>query len=159
MTQASFPKCQTVNTTAFAGCGMTVADFPACTTLGSQAFRQCPELMEAHFTGFTGQMPQGVFASCPNLYYVEFKDITGMGDNSKLQAGPFYNCAALATLDFGTRTVNTIPDYTYASDTRDIFYGVPSSCRIIVPDSLYTEWTQNSNWTRRFNTIVRRSNA
>lgn len=49
----------------------------------------------------------------------------------------FKSCSQLKVIDFRGRTDSTIPS---VSSTDD-FNGVPSNCKVVIPDSLYDAWT------------------
>jgi hypothetical protein len=53
----------------------------------------------------------------------------------------FYNCTSLEVVDFrGATAVPTLSGTT-------AFKNVPTTCKVVIPDSLYSTWTSATNWS------------
>ena len=77
--------------------------------------------------------------------------IVGSGIN-KLENGVFQNCTSLEVIDFSSaKAVPTITSY------WGNFSGVPTTCKIVVPDSLYDTWINATNWSAVTQTFVKAS--
>ena len=63
----------------------------------------------------------------------------------------FYNCYGMAYYDF--RALTSVPTLS----TTDAFGSIPSDCKIVVPDSLYSSWTTATNWSTYASQIVKAS--
>lgn len=63
----------------------------------------------------------------------------------------FGNCYSLSCIDFSHHT--SIP--TLAK--TNAFTGIPSDCKIIVPDALYDEWVAATNWSTYASYIIKKS--
>ncbi len=72
-------------------------------------------------------------------------------DVISIGADAFYGCY---TLKYVTFLFNTIVPTLSASDT---FSYAPSDCQIVVPDSLYDEWVQATNWAALSSQIIKAS--
>ena len=75
------------------------------------------------------------FADCTSLASVSLPAATNIAFYA------FYGCTRLASVDFGA-TLSSVP----VLDV-DAFNGVPTSCKIIVPDSQYDAWIAATNWS------------
>lgn len=75
-----------------------------------------------------------VFNACNNLISVK------IGQNlTSIASYAFYRCGKLAIVDFRSATqVPTVQSYS--------FRNVPTSCKFIIPDSLYDSWITATNW-------------
>lgn len=89
----------------------------------------------------------GTFSDCPNLEMVKMPQVDSWSER------PFYNCTSLKLIDFRGRTKDTIPSV----DEYDPFDGIPSTCKIVVPDRLYDSWITTSRWTEIASQIVKES--
>jgi hypothetical protein len=63
----------------------------------------------------------------------------------------FQNCYGVAFYDFSQHTV--VPTLS----ATNVFNNIPSDCKIIVPDALYDEWINATNWTTYASKIVKAS--
>lgn len=65
----------------------------------------------------------------------------------------FAYCTSLELIDFSDATA--VP----ALSNTNAFTNVPSTCKIVVPDSLYTSWRAATNWSNSSikNMIVKKS--
>ena len=84
---------------------------------------------------------EGGVSDCPNLERVEFgADLEAINywsfnNNTKCKEYDFTRCTRVPALNF--------------DDEWDAysFQGMPSDCKMIVPDDLFDEWSQATNWT------------
>jgi hypothetical protein len=63
----------------------------------------------------------------------------------------FGNCWGMAYYDF--RTSKSVPTLS----NTNAFSGIPSDCKIVVPDSLYDTWVAATNWSTYANNIIKAS--
>jgi hypothetical protein len=105
------------------------------TSIGGQAFAFCYALTTGSFPSVT-TVGIAAFSYCSSLASVSFPAATSIGRS------PFYNCTSLASVDFGDTPRSDVP--TLGSGA---FSGVPTSCKIIVPDAQYDAWTAASGWS------------
>lgn len=63
----------------------------------------------------------------------------------------FSNCYGMAYYDF--RASKSVPTLS----STNAFYNIPSDCKIVVPDSLYSSWTTATNWSTYASKIVKAS--
>ena len=68
-----------------------------------------------------------------------------------LYAGAFDRCISVQYYDFSTH--NKVPTL----ERSNVFYGIPSECKIIVPDNLYDEWIVTTNWSIYADYIIKKS--
>jgi len=119
-----------VNNFAFGSCpSLTSVSFPTVTSIGPEAFSGCTSLVSVSLPSTTS-IDGGVFQGCTSLASVHLPAMTSTGD------GAFYNCTSLASINFGATPRASVPTL-----GNDAFIGVPSSCKIIVPDAQYNAWT------------------
>jgi hypothetical protein len=78
------------------------------------------------------------FAECTNL-----KKVVLGKTSSKITASTFWfgNCTSLEVIHFKEAT--GVPTLSGTS----AFTGVPSTCKVVIPDALYDEWTNKTNWS------------
>lgn len=69
---------------------------------------------------------------------------------SLIKEEAFYNCTLMQYCDFSTH--NSIPTLESSA-----FGGIPSTCKIIVPDALYDEWIAATNWSDIADHIIKKS--
>lgn len=76
------------------------------------------------------------FLGCSNMTRIELpQSIT------EIDSTAFYNCTSLELIDFrGATGVPTL-------SSTNAFNQVPSTCKIVIPDSLYDTWTNATNWS------------
>ena len=141
-----------------------------CSAYGAttESFKNCTALEYCHFPenfventnntgGYTGiqtQIPDNFFNGCSSMKRVRFpNNITKYGNLV------CYNCAALTTVILGTgsTTMQSIVSNTWTGDlvilnpnavvTYELSYGQPAAANIYVPDALYTQYKNATNWS------------
>jgi hypothetical protein len=88
-------------------------------------------------------IPQGVtsigtyaFNQCSSLASVVIpQGVTSIGNNA------LASCSGMAYYDF--RQCTSVPTLGGTS----VFSGIPSDCKMVVPDSLYDTWIAATNWS------------
>jgi hypothetical protein len=78
-----------------------------------------------------------MFWYCPNLTKVKLQ---GISKKLTTTSQWFYECTSLELIDF--RGATGVPKLS----STNAFTNVPSTCKIVIPDSLYDEWTTATNW-------------
>lgn len=104
------------------GVGRSVIGFSGCTALEAIEFPQGV----TYINGFIG---------CSALARATFP-------STLTYLGGFQNCTALKIMDF--RAAASVP--TLNAD----FYGLPSDCRVVIPDELYDSWKTQSKWNSSY---------
>lgn len=129
---------------AFSNCSaLTSVTVPSSvTTIGNRIFTTCTKLTTATINArITSGNGTGMFYGCTKLTKVTYNaNVEYVGTYT------YYNCKALQVVDFRKNT--SVP--TLAS--TNILYSAPSTCKIVVPDSLYNSWITATNWS--YSTIV-----
>ena len=89
-----------------------------------------------------------MFRSCKKLKKVKLQGVSSKIINTTQW---FYNCTSLEVVDFrGATGVPTLSD-------TNAFYNVPTTCKVVIPDSLYDTWTNATNWSAISVTWVKES--
>ena len=86
-----------------------------------------------------------MFSNCYSLSSIVIPSgVTSIGSYA------FQNCYGMAFYDFSTHTaVSTLSN-------TNAFTGIPSDCKIIVPDSLYDAWKAATNWSTYASKIIKK---
>ncbi len=110
------------------------------------------------------------FYDCDNIKQIKLK-----GDLESLPSYTFYYCSGVESVILNTPNLGEIGSYCFSSCTRVIYYNftklnnvptlnninafqyIPDYCQIIVPDSLYDEWINATNWSTLSDHIVKES--
>lgn len=88
----------------------------------------------------------GAFLRCNHLQNITFpNNVISIG------GGAFAECISMEYYDFSSH--ETIP--ILGNDM--VFSDIPSTCKIIVPDSLYDEWIVAENWSTYADNIIKKS--
>lgn len=104
-------------------------------------------------------VPQDVFSGCTSLSEVSFRD-----NSISVGSSAFYNCYSLTTLSFpevvtsiGSNAFNgcyslDLYDFTKATsiptlNNANAFSNTSTSKHIIVPNELYLDWVEATNWS------------
>lgn len=164
LVQAVFPECTSIgNSNTFSGCSrLEVLSIPKVETIPQQFGNNLAGLQQLYLNAAAG-ISSDTFASCANLVYVKFDNCSSFYSGSKNTNPAFDGCTALLTIDFGDYSSNTVPNLPFSTSNSSYypFAGAPSSCRVVVPDSMYESWIASSGWTGRFTSsrIIRKSNS
>lgn len=118
---------------------VTEVDLPIATQINAYAFRTCKSITRVNAPLATN-IGNYAFKENYGLINVKLSSVTKMG------YGSFYSCTKLAIVDF--RNVTQVP--TIQSNTGT-FQNVPTSCKFIIPDSLYDSWIASTNWVSLYN--------
>jgi hypothetical protein len=116
------------------------------TTIQTQCFYGCAALKTIVLPENLTTINTGAFKGCEALKKVVFK--------SKIQqinTSVFVDTDALEVLDFAA-CVN-IPKLANVN----AFSGIPSTCKIVVPDALYDSWIAATNWSTYASYIIKKS--
>lgn len=117
-----------------------------CTKIGMNTFSSCKALESISLPDTLQTLSNGVFGYCTSLKTVAF----GSGI-SNLSSTVFSGCEALQSVDFSRATA--VPKL----ENKNSFTNVPTTCKIVVPDSLYDTWKNATNWSALTQTYVKAS--
>jgi hypothetical protein len=141
-----------INSTAFNGCyALNTITLPeGLLGLGSQVFNNCSSLTSMVIPNGITRTYSMTFGTCPSL-----KSIIFPASITKVGAQTFYGCSALEYIDFSVCISVPEADTSY----HGVYYGLPTSCKIIVPDDLYDVWVVASGWSSEASRIVKASDV
>lgn len=132
----SFPSATVISDSAFDGCSsLASVSLPSATTISPFAFGSCAALEKIYLPAAT-TIDEEAFDSCTALVSVSLPSATS------LEAYAFYDGASLDSVNFGPNARTNVPTL-----GTDVFDGVPTTCKIIVPNDNYTAWTTASGWS------------
>ena len=98
-------------------------------------FSGCNNLEHVDISSSTTYIGYGTFRDCHSLDYLEMPSSI-----KEINSYAFQNCASLQYIDFSKHTsVPTLED-------ANAFTGVPSTCKVYVPSSLFNTWKNASVW-------------
>ena len=161
-----------IGTQCFMNCGaMQDLKFPAAvTTIPSQAFQGCAAMPRAEFLGTVSSVGTSAFNGCNSL-----KEFTVGSGTTAIQSTTFSGCNAIQRITFlgdiasiATKAFNACYGcrvFDFRNNTQvpelvsDAFTNTPSNKKIIVPDSLYTDWYGATGWSTYQSSIVKASEA
>lgn len=135
------------------------SNFEGCTALSCVAlpaeksgysyisgFRNCTALESIIIPSGSSSIGFHAFLRCSSL-----KSIVLVSTIKNINYGSFWGCTSMKFYDFSHHTaVPTLVD-DYA------FYGIPSDCKIIVPDNLYDTWIAATNWATYSTNIIKKT--
>ena len=113
-------------------------NFSSATELGS-LFKGCTKLTtvsELNVSNVT-KVPY-MFMNCTSLKKVKLKNVS---EKITYTSDWFRKCTSLEVIDF--RGAISVPTLSYTGD----FTNVPSTCKVVIPDSLYDTWVNATNWS------------
>ena len=116
------------------------------TSIGDNAFYYCYSLASVVIPQSVTSIGTEAFGYCYSLASVVIpQGVTSIGDNA------FRFCYGMAYYDF--RHCTSVPTLS----NKNAFNNIPSDCKIVVPDSLYSSWTTATNWSTYASQIVKAS--
>jgi hypothetical protein len=116
------------------------------TDLYNNAFNSCRSLASVIMPESITAIGSYTFGYCESLAnLVISKNVKNIRDMA------FYSCNGMSFYDFSQCTSVPTLKGTYA------FYGIPSDCKIVVPDALYDSWIGATNWSKIASNIVKAS--
>ena len=110
-------------------------DLMGVTALRNSAFSYCSSLTTITIPSSVTSIGSKAFMSCTSLTSVIYD-----GQAPNISSGTFYGCSKIQLYDF--RNCTRIPSLANTSAL-----GHASGCQIVVPDALYDEWQQATNWS------------
>lgn len=142
LTSVTIPDSVTsIGGSAFSGCtSLTSITIPSSvTSIGYSAFAGCMGLTSITIPDSVTSIAGSAFSGCKNLTSVKF-----IGQPPQITY--FQNCNKVAKYDFrGSTSIPTL------QSTSAI--GHAAGCKIVVPDSLYDDWQQATNWSALTNVV------
>ena len=116
------------------------------TSIGTYAFNGCYSLASVVIPSSVTSIGTYAFNGCNSLASVVIpSSVTSIGTYA------FNGCYGMAYYDF--RASKSVPTLSNAN----AFNSIPSDCKIVVPDSLYSSWTTATNWSTYASKIVKAS--
>ena len=117
------------------------------TSIGNYVFYNCHSLSSIVIPKSVTSIGSNAFGYCYSLSSIVIpKSVTSISGGST-----FYNCYGMAFYDFSA--LATVP----ALSSTNAFSGIPSDCKIIVPDALYNTWKESTNWSTYASKIIKKS--
>lgn len=137
-----------ISSRAFYKCSsLTDINIPnSVTSIKNEAFYDCTSLENIIIPNSVDYIGESAFYRCTNLIAINIPN-----NVIKINNYTFYNCTALTQVDLSEHTVIPTLSSKYA------FYNVPSTCQVILPDNLYDEWINATNWSALNVTYVKAS--
>lgn len=140
-------KVTSIGSGAFYYCILSKIIIPsAATTIGSGAFQTCNNLAKIILHNNITSIGNYAFQDCYALSNIVMPNKT-----NSISSSLFQNCYGMAFYDFSEYT--SIPTLS----NTNAFTNIPSDCKIIVPDSLYTNWIGATNWSTYASYIIKKS--
>lgn len=137
-------------------------------TLGSQTFQLCSSLKLVVLPNKMGNTSYQSFQDCTCLALQILPSSISLGENlfkncsllssvvfpgtvQSIAGGAFSSCSSVAFYDFSYH--NAVPTLANVN----VFTGIPSDCKIIVPDALYDKWIAATNWSTYASYIIKKT--
>ena len=105
------------------------------TSIGNMAFAYCDNLTSLTISASVTRTGTAAFRTCPSLTSVTYE-----GQAPNILITTFTDCSSIQLYDF--RNCTTVPSL-YSTSTL----GHAAGCQIVIPDALYDEWQQMTNWS------------
>ena len=116
------------------------------TSIGTYAFSYCQSLASIVIPSRVTSIGNSAFQNCYSLASIVIpQGVTSIGTYA------FSDCCGMAYYDF--RASKSVPTLS----NKNAFNNIPSDCKIVVPDSLYSSWTTATNWSTYASMIVKAS--
>lgn len=167
LTSVNIPGVKEIKAKAFNGCSkLATVTFGGLITIYNEAFYGCSSLTNINLPDTLNRIETQAFQQCTSLTSVNIPDsVTTLGATSfygctgltsvtigkgvtKILGGTFQNCTAMQYYDFTSHT--SVPTL----GGTNAFTGIPSTCQIRVPASLYDAWISATNWSTYASNIV-----
>lgn len=138
------------------------------TSFGLNLFSACSTMTSVVIPKLQIHLPYSMFYNCYNLSYIVIP--YSIGNNANM----FSNCTSLSSIVITKETTN-IPGTTFNNCTGMAYYdfshhtsiptlantnaftGIPTDCKIIVPDNLYDTWIAATNWSTYAANIIKKT--
>ena len=144
---------EVIDAFAFYQCvNLVEISMPSIQQIGEEAFHKCEGFVIIELPDTLRYIGARAFDQCFNLKKVVF----GSGI-SQMWGGfesPFVSTNLLEVLDF--RKATTIPEL-LISNGQGVSVDLPSTCKIVVPDSLYNSWIVARGWNYHASQIIKAS--
>lgn len=114
--------------------------------VGRNAFDNCSALTALVFPHNCTSVGTYAFNRCSKMETITFN-----GNISTINTYTFSSCTGLAAIVFNGNT--SVPRLVNVN----AFNSVPSTCKIVVPDTLYDEWIAATNWSNYASQIIKKS--
>lgn len=115
------------------------------------AFQDCTALTSLVIPEGVNYVGYAAFKNCTSLRSIVFPSTV-----TYLDFDPFVGCTSLQTIDFTAATQKVGVSY---QGGTNFLKDVPSTCKIIVPDALYSNWCNSGGWLNRKSQIVKASSV
>ena len=116
------------------------------TSIETYAFRYCYSLASVVIPSSVTSIKTYAFGYCYSLASVVIPSSV-----TSIETYAFRACYGMAFYDF--RASESVPTLS----NTNAFSSIPSDCKIVVPDSLYSSWTTATNWSTYASKIVKAS--
>lgn len=137
-------KTQSIGKSAFHSSSVVKVELGGCTSIDAYSFHSCKQLEDIDISNVEN-LADRVFYGCANLN-VPMKFNPSLVD---IKIYTFYMCSKVPFFDFREHTIVPTLESTYAFlETKGVF---------VVPDTLYDEWIDATNWSSLARSIVKAS--
>ena len=138
---------KTIGDNSFSGCSnLETLTIEGATSIYAYAFRYCSRLYSANLGQDLTSLGAACFMGCTSLQHIKIPQGVTM-----LRSQTFQGCTGMEYYDFTDYT--TIPSL----QATDVFYNIPATCKIVVPDDLYATWITRTNWSNFASNIIKES--
>lgn len=116
-----------------------------CEKIVSYPFYKYTNLKYVHLPEQLKEIPYYCFSECG------LESITIPKNVAKIGTYAFFNCKQMKLYDFRSL------EHVITLDNINAFNGIPTNCKIVVPDNLYDQWITATNWSSLASKIVKAS--